>query len=213
MKYTIYKITNTVNGKIYIGKHQTKNLDDAYMGSGKMLQRALKKYGAVNFMKKILYVFDSEEEMNAKEADIVTEEFCLRDDTYNLCVGGGGGFSYINNNGLTRDKTEIGRIGGIVNITRHGSPWLRMDAAHKQATVAKRNKTFIEKYGSDGHKTFSGKTHTDQTKQLMSEKAKQRLKDPAKNSQFGTKWITDGKSNKKIKVTEVLPDGWKFGRI
>ena len=31
MKYTIYQITNNLNGKIYIGKHQTKDLDDGYI--------------------------------------------------------------------------------------------------------------------------------------------------------------------------------------
>lgn len=100
MKYTIYKITNKVNSKIYIGKHQTKDINDGYMGSGKMLRQAQKKYGIENFYKEILYVFEAEEEMNLKEKELVTEEFCLREDTYNICVGGQGGFSYINNNML-----------------------------------------------------------------------------------------------------------------
>ena len=104
MLYTVYKITNLLDGKIYIGKHQTKNLDDGYMGSGKHLKNAVIKHGIENFKKDILFQFDNESEMNAKEAELVTQEFVLREDTYNLCVGGNGGFSYINSSGLN-DRT------------------------------------------------------------------------------------------------------------
>ena len=104
MFYTIYKITNKINGKIYIGKHQTKDLNDGYMGSGKNLRRAISKYGIENFEKEILFQFDTEHKMNSKEAELVTEEFCLREDTYNLCPGGQGGWGYINHNILTGEK-------------------------------------------------------------------------------------------------------------
>lgn len=59
------------NGKTYTGKHQTDNLDDGYMGSGKLIRRAIAKYGAENFTKEILHAFENEEEMNAKEKELV----------------------------------------------------------------------------------------------------------------------------------------------
>ena len=96
MFYTIYKITNLLDGKIYIGSHKTKKLDDAYMGSGKYLVHAQKKYGMENFKKEILFVFDNSEEMYAKEAEIVNEEFLVTENTYNLKVGGFGGWDYAN---------------------------------------------------------------------------------------------------------------------
>lgn len=45
MFYAIYKITNQIDGKFYIGSHKTKDLNDVYMGSGKYLIHAQKKYG------------------------------------------------------------------------------------------------------------------------------------------------------------------------
>lgn len=106
MYYVIYQITNKINNKIYIGKHITKDINDSYTGSGKLVNAAFNKYGIENFTKEILFVLETEEDMNAKEREIVTEEFCLRKDTYNLCVGGRGGFSYINRNKLNNENKD-----------------------------------------------------------------------------------------------------------
>lgn len=91
MFYTIYKITNILNGKFYIGKHETNDPDDRYYGSGVHLKRAIKKYGKENFTKEVLFVFDTEEEMNAKEKELVTEDFALLKSNYNKGPGGEGG--------------------------------------------------------------------------------------------------------------------------
>lgn len=100
MYYTIYKITNMIDGKIYIGCHKTKKLNDGYMGSGKYLKRAYDKYGLENFKKEILFVFNTADEMYAKEAEIVNEDFIVTENTYNLKVGGFGGWDYANKHGL-----------------------------------------------------------------------------------------------------------------
>ena len=90
MKHVIYKITNTLNNKIYIGAHSTEDINDSYMGSGIAIKKAQKKYGIEHFTKEILHVFDTREEMYEKEREIVDLEFINRPDTYNAGIGGKG---------------------------------------------------------------------------------------------------------------------------
>lgn len=91
MFFMVYRITDMTNGKIYVGKHMTEDLDDGYMGSGTYLLNAIRKYGRENFKKEILALCESEQAMNELEASIVTEDFVSRKDVYNIAVGGHGG--------------------------------------------------------------------------------------------------------------------------
>ena len=92
--HLIYKITNLVNGKIYIGKHSTRDLYDDYMGSGKAIRVAVNKYGAQNFEKVIIDCLTTEHKAYLKEAEIVDENFVTRSDTYNMKCGGDGFSTY-----------------------------------------------------------------------------------------------------------------------
>lgn len=86
--YYVYKITNNVNNKEYIGFHSTNDLDDGYMGSGKLLIKAIEKYGIENFSKIILKFFDNKKSAEEYERFLVNEEYVNREDTYNLTIGG-----------------------------------------------------------------------------------------------------------------------------
>jgi hypothetical protein len=202
MFYTIYKITNKINNKVYIGKHQTKDLNDGYMGSGKLINAAIKKYGIENFEKEIIFQFDNEADMNAKEAELVTEEFCLSGNSYNLCSGGHGGWSYVNRTGL---RTK----------------------GHTEETNTKRSNTLKGKWPSElaikklKEAHVAGKIQYSNTKGMkLSEEHKRKIGNAnskhqkgVNNSQFGTMWITNGKENKKIKRdSDIIPEGWYKGR-
>jgi len=91
MFYTIYRTTNTITGKYYIGKHQTEKANDDYLGSGSALKAAIKKYGKASFIKEVLFVFDNELDMNLKEKELITEELVSDKNSYNKGVGGEGG--------------------------------------------------------------------------------------------------------------------------
>lgn len=113
--YLVYKLTNLVNGKIYIGCHMTKNLDDSYMGSGRRIGYAIKKYGIENFKKEILSTHDTPEQMLAEEARLVNEEFIERIDVYNLALGGKGSWFYVNSVLTEEQRTKAGIAGGFSN--------------------------------------------------------------------------------------------------
>jgi group I intron endonuclease len=201
MYYTIYKITNLLNEKFYIGSHKTKNLNDNYMGSGKYLKYAQNKHGIHNFVKEILYVFSSAEEMYAKEAELVTKAFIAENNTYNIKEGGFGGFDYINNQDwVMTDK----RINGYKERT------LKL-SGRKNSLFSKTLKR-CHAEGKIRYDGFLGKAHSSETKDKIG-KANSKNQSGSSNSQYGTKWITNGKENKKIKSIEMIPTGWKAGRI
>lgn len=211
MYYTIYKITNEVNGKIYIGAHKTKHLDDNYMGSGKYLRHAIEKHGIENFSKEILFVFDNSAEMYAKEAELVNEEFIAEQNTYNLKVGGFGGWDYID----STKKDDPTRTREHMKMMNAGA------AVHpevKKRVAAQAHAKYVELIAANGGKAwwdhpmgFLGKSHTEETKAKMRAALVDRGQGEA-NSQFGTMWITNGIENKKIKKSSDIPEGWARGR-
>ena len=104
--YIVYKTTNIVNNKIYIGVHGTNTPDvfDGYIGDGCFVnspssyrnpktpyQRAVKKYGPDKFNRKVLKCFDRAEDAYDLERFLVDRDFLRRKDTYNACLGGYGG--------------------------------------------------------------------------------------------------------------------------
>lgn len=91
-KYIVYRIENLKNSKSYIGCHITNDINDSYMGSGKLIKLAINKYGIDNFKKQILFVFDNEIDMFGKEKALIKQ----LNPEYNLHEGGNGGFTFLN---------------------------------------------------------------------------------------------------------------------
>ena len=74
MRHYIYKITNNINGKYYVGRHSTHNIDDLYMGSGIVIKNAIKKYGIENFTKEIIVETTTSELLWELEKKIVNDD-------------------------------------------------------------------------------------------------------------------------------------------
>lgn len=136
-KYTVYKVTNRFDNKIYIGVHAQRSDNDRYMGSGTEIREALKKEGRKSFIKEILFVFDTKEEMLVKERELVTKEFCMREDTYNRIEGGG---TYCTIGMVTVQNSK----GGYMNIYNDDPRWL----ASELVGITKGLFTVIDKAGN-----------------------------------------------------------------
>ena len=88
----IYKTTNKVNNKIYVGKKISDVfIGEKYLGSGKYLKSAVKKYGRNSFTVEMIDTAESNEELNEKEIYWIEKLNC-RDHLvgYNISVGGDG---------------------------------------------------------------------------------------------------------------------------
>lgn len=85
----IYEIKNKINGKLYIGQHSSNELG-SYWGSGKLIKRAIEKYGIENFKRTILEKCSNKNELNEREKYWINEKDSINTG-YNLTEGGTGG--------------------------------------------------------------------------------------------------------------------------
>lgn len=171
--YFIYETTNNTNGKKYIGQHTTSNIDDGYLGSGKILKQAIDKYGKDNFSRKILAYANDEDELNELEKYYISKYNATEsNEYYNIAEGGYGnpraGMNEEQLNEWKRNQIEAqkGKHEGE-NNSMYG----------KKHTEETRNKI------REAHK---GQKHTEEWKRNQSEKMK-----GENNSMYGKR----GKNN------------------
>ena len=199
----LYKTTCVVTGRWYIGMHSTSNINDGYIGSGKILRYSIRKYGKENHIKEILEFFENRELLIEAEIKAVTADIIFDDNCMNLAEGGGGGYGA---KFLTKEQLIKG-----AEVTNE---------KHKDKLVDWRSKGGRINFEKNGNNLegnifdWKGKNHSDKTKQFMSEKRKGTGAGET-NSQFGTCWITKDGVNKKIKKEDLEPyltKGWLKGR-
>ncbi len=195
MFYYMYQIKNKVNGKIYVGVHKTSKMNDGYMGSGKVINAAIVKYGIENFEKTILETFENSEEMFKREKEVVTEDFLSRDDVYNLRRGGSGGFDYLNKTGQN-NKAKQYLKGGRTYASR-----LAHDKEFRNAESERKSALNRQQYANGRVSVFKDPV------------LQQELSNRAKQVNLGSMWINNNTQEQKIKKTDPIPDGWIKGRL
>ena len=119
----VYRTINRQNGKFYLGVHSTKVLKDGYLGSGKILKLAIAKYGKDSFFRETLGFFRTRDEAYAFEGSLVDDIVKTSRSTYNISIGGNGGFNYINENGLNnKGKDLVKQAESLTRWVRENGP-------------------------------------------------------------------------------------------
>lgn len=112
MIHYVYKITNLINNRYYIGKHSSRDFKtDNYFGSGKVIKLAIEKYGKQNFKREILFQFNEQSLAFIKQKQVLSQQVLSDPLCYNISTGGHGSFSH--RKGCTCIKNKDGRLCSI----------------------------------------------------------------------------------------------------
>lgn len=171
--YYIYRITNKVNGKTYIGQHKYKKLNDSYMGSGIHITRAIKKYGKENFEKEILeFDIPNVGLANDWEQMYILFERAKGKAEYNIANGGNG-------------------VGTVSLETRKKISNLNKGRCHTEEHKRKVSESLKDHSVSDGTKR---KISESMKGKHFSDEHKRKLAEAHKGERKGKHWkVVDGK--------------------
>ena len=178
-QYYIYLTTNLINGKRYIGKHFGE-LNDSYLGSGTLIQRAIDKYGKQNFKKEILYISSSEQENSIKEKEFISAFNAVNDDSfYNLIPGGDGGDIFhslpLERQQQIREKASQNNKGeknGMYGKHHSEETKQKLKQINKDYTKTESFKRTMSLATTGEKNGMYGKKHTEESKKKMSDSKK-----------------------------------------
>lgn len=174
----IYKTTNKLTGKYYIGMHSTDNLNDGYLGSGLYLRRSIGKYGKENFKLEILEMLPDRNSLKQREKQLVNEGVLNDFLSMNLKIGGEGG--------------NLGRCGTYLGGDKFRGAQKYWESPENKERVRNRMREISKKlWNNDEYrnkmkniKPMFGKKHSLETKKKIGQFNSINQKGK-KNSQFG----------------------------
>lgn len=221
----IYKTTNLINGKIYIG--QDTNNDPNYYGSGLLLKKAIKKYGKNNFIKQIIEYCDTNEILDEREVYYI-KKYDSINKGYNLSTGGTGGPNFLNKSHSEETKEKMKNIWNkrkdktdfkhnMIGFKHSDETKKKMSLSKKGRFCGPENSMYGKKHTEESRQKMGrpkfgpdnlmyGKKHTEETKQIISEKNK-----GESNPMYGKKHTEEAKQ--KIKDNKGVPINSKKVKI
>lgn len=190
----IYKTTNLINNKIYIGQKKSKIfLKEKYLGSGLYLKRAVNKYGKDNFKVELIDKADDREQLNELELYYIN----LYDSTninigYNIANGAVGGGDVWVTNGIENHHISYKIVGTYLEqgyhlgLTHHEGYTKISTYRNQQISKALKGKS-------------KSKEHIENHRQALLNKKRH--------------WYNNGINNICLAEGEVIPEGYKRGRF
>ncbi|MDR1159845.1 MAG: hypothetical protein LBK69_04385 [Syntrophomonadaceae bacterium] len=214
----IYITTNKINGKRYIGQHKSKDWDSDYVGSGKLLHYAIKKYGIEKFICLPLAWAWNKAELNQLEIEYIAH---YRPE-YNISTGGTGGNLGEKVSEILSEKCK-GEKNGMYGKKHTNETKLKMIEARNNISEETRKKIGEgnkgKKHSEETKKKLSeinkGKSLSEETRRKMSESASRKIHSEetkqkiSKNSK-GRLHFTNGKTNI---FQRECPEGFWPGQI
>tara|TARA_B100000508_G_C11433730_1_gene264836 strand:+ start:256 stop:993 length:738 start_codon:yes stop_codon:yes gene_type:complete len=204
--YFTYVTTNKINGKRYIGlSSMNKSNWKEHLGSGKLLLKAISKYGKENFEREILKYFDSLEDVIEAERSYILENSChTSPEWYNIAVG----FTTQGFKGKTHSKETKEKIASY-GRSRPATEKMRqnMSIVGKMPRTKSQIKAFKKNAKRVG-KRNKGRIVSKETRKKMSEAHKgkktnivytQEMRDKC-SKRFGKDYIIEIKGQKSIKI-------------
>lgn len=238
----IYKITNLLNNKIYIGKHKYSRpeLDKNYITSGVIIKQSIKKYGIENFNIEIIKICNTLQELNTSEIYYIKEYNSRFPIGYNLTDGG---------DGISEPSAEIREINRLKHLgvkqseesnikrsntlkgRKHSPEWINKIAiANKGQHVSEQQKEISRKrhlgthWYNDGVKEYLlfdyenheglklGRLHNCFPNQTGLSKSKS-LIEKMRKSKSGSTWFNNGEIELMLHDLNNVPNGFVKGRL
>lgn len=228
----IYITTNLVTNSKYIGQHSKTTKDSNYLGSGVILQKAIKKYGKENFISEPIDWAESREELNQKEKFWIS--FCMAvygENWYNLADGGEGHTSeeakrFITENTInllrehfSGEKNPMFGKGYKLQGENNGMYGKNHTEYTKNKIRTTRKQSLI---GTGSNNPFFGKFHSEETKQKLrlantGRKHSEEWKRIASEQRLGKVWVNNLWDKERWIHPEELESflnlGWIKGRL
>ena len=214
MYYTVYKVTNTINGKVYIGRHRTDNLNDGYFASGVLINHAVKKYGRKNFEREIIHFAKDFDDMKRLELEEIEKHH--GSNCYNLSMASNG-------SEITSEETKK-------KISKSLTGYVRTEENKRKISEGSKGKVMSAESRKKMSESLRGRKQSAETiikranklrgmkKRPHTEEAKKRISESKKGYKMSDEWKENISKSLKGKVVseetkERMREAWKKRKL